>query len=58
MSTGHWQKVESLRGAVISLGFQRVSNIAMSCGVLNTMAQESGIDPVAFWEHRHVRHDR
>jgi len=48
---GHWQKVDSLRGAVVGLGFQRVSDIAMSCGVLNMMPRGSGIDPVAFWEH-------
>jgi len=48
---GHWQKVDSLRGAVVGLGFQRVSDIAMSCGVLNMMPRNSNIDPVAFWEH-------
>jgi HD-like signal output (HDOD) protein len=49
---GRWQKVDSLRGAVVGLGFHRISDIAMSCGVLNLMPKESGgIDPVAFWEH-------
>ena len=48
---GRWQRVESLRAAVVCLGFQRISDIAMSCGVLNMMPRESGIDPVAFWEH-------
>jgi HD-like signal output (HDOD) protein len=48
---GRWQKVESLRGAIVGLGFQRVSDIAMSCSVLNLMPRGSGIDPVAFWEH-------
>jgi HD-like signal output (HDOD) protein len=48
---GRWQKVDSLRGAVVGLGFQRVSDIAMSCGVLNLMPRDSGIDPAAFWEH-------
>lgn len=48
---GRWQKVESLRGAIVGLGFQRVSDIAMSCSVLNMMPKETGIDPVAFWEH-------
>lgn len=49
---GRWQKVDSLRGAVVGLGFQRVSDIAMSCGVLNLLPTEcAGIDPVAFWEH-------
>jgi HD-like signal output (HDOD) protein len=48
---GRWQKVDSLRGAIVGLGFQRVSDIAMSCGVLNMMPRDSGIDPVSFWEH-------
>jgi HD-like signal output (HDOD) protein len=48
---GRWQKVESLRGAIVGLGFQRVSDIAMSCGILNMMPRDSGIDPVVFWEH-------
>jgi HD-like signal output (HDOD) protein len=49
---GRWQKVETLRAAVIGLGFQRVGDIAMSCGVLNLLPRDGrGIDPVAFWEH-------
>jgi len=49
---GRWQKVDSLRGAVIGLGFHRLTDIAMSCGVLNMMPKDSsGIDPVVFWEH-------
>jgi HD-like signal output (HDOD) protein len=49
---GRWQKVETLRGAVIGLGFQRVGDIAMSCGILNMLPRNgSGIDPVVFWEH-------
>lgn len=48
---GRWQKVESLRGAILGLGFQRVRDIAMSCGVLNMMPRDTGIDPVSFWEH-------
>ena len=48
---GRWQKIDSLRAAIVGLGFQRVSDIAMSCGVLNMMPRNSGIDPVAFWEH-------
>jgi len=48
---GHRQKAESLRGAVVGLGFQRVSDIAMSCGVLNIMPRDGKIDPAAFWEH-------
>jgi len=48
---GRWQKVDSLRGAIVGLGFHRVSDIAMSCGVLNMMPRDSGLDPTAFWEH-------
>ena len=51
---GRWKKIDSLRGAIVGLGFHRVSDIAMSCGVLNMMPKTSGgggIDPVVFWEH-------
>jgi len=49
---GHWQKVDSLREAVIGLGFQRLRDIAMSCSVLNLLPKDcGGVDPVAFWEH-------
>jgi HD-like signal output (HDOD) protein len=49
---GRYQKIESLRGAVVGLGFQRVSDIAMSCGVLSTLPSDcAGVDPIVFWEH-------
>jgi HD-like signal output (HDOD) protein len=49
---GRWQKIDSLRGAVVGLGFQRVSDIAMSCGVLNMTPKDGAVvDPVVFWEH-------
>jgi HD-like signal output (HDOD) protein len=49
---GRWQRVESLRGAVVSLGFHHVSDIAMSCGVLNMLPEHTThLDPVVFWEH-------
>ena len=49
---GRWQKVQSLRGAVMSLGLHHVSDIAMSCGLLNLLpGDKSGLDPVVFWEH-------
>ena len=49
---GRWQKVDSLRGAVVSLGFHHVSDIAMSCGVMNMLpGDKTSIDPVVFWEH-------
>jgi len=49
---GRWQKVDSLKAAIVGLGIQRISDIVMSCSVLNLAPKESrGIDPVAFWEH-------
>lgn len=49
---GRFQRVESLRGAVVSLGFNHVSDIAMSCGLLNMLpAKKAGVDPLVFWEH-------
>jgi two-component system copper resistance phosphate regulon response regulator CusR len=49
---GRWQKVESLRGAVVSLGFHHVSDIAMSCGVLKMLpGHKTSLDPAIFWEH-------
>ena len=49
---GRWQKIDSLKGAIVGLGIQRISDIVMSCSVLNQAPKESGgIDPVAFWEH-------
>lgn len=49
---GRWQKADTLRGAVVSLGFHHVSDIAMSCGVLNMLpASKTSLDPVVFWEH-------
>ena len=49
---GRWQKVDSLRGAIVGLGIQRISDIVMSCSVLNLAPKESGgIDPVTFGEH-------
>jgi HD-like signal output (HDOD) protein len=49
---GRWQKVESLRAAIVSLGFHHVSDIAMSCSVLNLLPGDKGcLDPVVFWEH-------
>jgi HD-like signal output (HDOD) protein len=49
---GRWQKVESLRAAIVSLGFHHVSDIAMSCSVLNLIpGDKSSLDPMVFWEH-------
>jgi HD-like signal output (HDOD) protein len=49
---GRRQKVESLRAAVLSLGFHHVSDIAVSCGLLNLLPEDkTSLDPVVFWEH-------
>jgi HD-like signal output (HDOD) protein len=49
---GHWQKVDSLKGAVVGLGFQRLQEIIVSCSVLKLMPIGSTqINPVVFWEH-------
>jgi hypothetical protein len=49
---GRRQKVESLREAVVSLGFHHISDIAMSCSVLNLLPKDkTSLDPVVFWEH-------
>lgn len=49
---GRSQNVQSLRAAVVSLGFHHVSDIAMSCGVLNMFPTGvNSLDPVVFWEH-------
>lgn len=48
---GRWQKVESIRAAIMGLGFQRVTDIAMSCTILNLMPEDTGVNPAAFWEH-------
>ncbi len=48
---GRWQKVDSLSAAVLGLGWQRISDIAMSCGLLNIMPRDCDLDLVAFWEH-------
>src|SRR5436305_4985380 len=48
---GRWQKIDSLKGAIVGLGFHRVSDIAMSCGVLNITPKDgAGLDPIVFWE--------
>ncbi|MGH9493653.1 MAG: HDOD domain-containing protein [Candidatus Sulfotelmatobacter sp.] len=49
---GRWQRIDSIKGAITGLGLQRLSDIAMSCAVLNMTPKDGiGIDPVVFWEH-------
>jgi HD-like signal output (HDOD) protein len=49
---GRWQTVDSVRGAVVALGMQRMRDIATSCCVLTLIPDgHSQMDPVVFWEH-------
>jgi chemotaxis protein methyltransferase CheR len=49
---GRRKKVESLREAVVSLGFHHISDIVMSCGMLNLLPKEkTSFDPIVFWQH-------
>lgn len=48
---GRWTAVETIRGAVISLGMRRMREIAMSCYLLNLIPTSCPVDPTLFWEH-------
>jgi HD-like signal output (HDOD) protein len=49
---GQWHNVESVRSAVVSLGMQRMRDIAVSCSVLKLIPKgRSRLDPKIFWEH-------
>jgi len=49
---GRYQTVDSVRGAVVALGMQRMRDIATSCCVLTLLpSSHAGIDPLVFWEH-------
>ena len=44
--------MDSLRGAVRTLGIARIRDIALSCGLMRVMpASTKGLDPVIFWKH-------
>jgi len=49
---GHWKEVDSVRGAVVTLGLQRMRDIAVSCSVLSLVPKgKTAMDPMVFWEH-------
>ena len=48
---GRWQQVESVRGAVVSLGMQRMRDIATACCLVNLAPKNCPMDPTVFWEH-------
>lgn len=49
---GRSQAVENIRDAVVTLGLQRMRDIATSCSLLSILPGSSpNVDPVIFWEH-------
>jgi len=49
---GRWQQVDSIRGAVVALGLQRMRDIAVSCSMLTIVPRASSkLQPQVFWEH-------
>ncbi|MGA2697375.1 MAG: HDOD domain-containing protein [Terriglobales bacterium] len=49
---GRSKEVDTIHGAVIALGMQRMRDIAVSCSVLNLMPNKAAnFNPTAFWEH-------
>jgi HD-like signal output (HDOD) protein len=48
---GRFQQVETVRGAVVSLGMQRMRDIATACCLVKLTPQVSAMDPTVFWEH-------
>ncbi len=49
---GRWTPVDNIRSAVISLGMQRMRDIAVSCSLLTLVPRgRTSFDPVVFWEH-------
>jgi HD-like signal output (HDOD) protein len=44
--------MDSLRGAVPTLGIAHIRDIAISCGLLNVVsASRKVLDPIIFWQH-------
>jgi HD-like signal output (HDOD) protein len=49
---GRWTPVDSICGAVVALGMQRMRDIALSCSVLALLPKNrTSVDPAVFWEH-------
>jgi HD-like signal output (HDOD) protein len=48
---GRWQAVETVRGAVVSLGMRKMREIATSCCLINLTPKDCAIDATVFWEH-------
>jgi putative nucleotidyltransferase with HDIG domain len=48
---GRWQPVESVRGAVVSLGLRRMREVVTACYLVKLLPSECTVDPTAFWVH-------
>lgn len=49
---GRWQRVDSIRGAVVALGVGRVREIATACSLMRLLpVSQTSIDPQVFWQH-------
>jgi putative nucleotidyltransferase with HDIG domain len=49
---GRWNRIDSIRSAVVTLGIARLREIVTECCMLQMAAQTtSKIDPTVFWEH-------
>jgi putative nucleotidyltransferase with HDIG domain len=49
---GRWQRVDSIRGAVVALGVGRVREIATACSLMRLLpVGQTSIDPQVFWQH-------
>jgi HD-like signal output (HDOD) protein len=49
---GRWQRVDSIRGAVVALGVSRVREIATACSLMRLVpVAQNSIDPQVFWQH-------
>lgn len=48
---GRCQQVETVRGAVVSLGMQRMRDITTACCLVKLTPKDCPIDPTVFWEH-------
>jgi putative nucleotidyltransferase with HDIG domain len=49
---GRWQAINSIRGAVIALGMQKMRDIALSCSMMRIFPMNNGSKgPVVCWEH-------
>jgi HD-like signal output (HDOD) protein len=49
---GFYQQIDTIRGAVVALGFQRLRDIVVSCSLLKLNPPDSSsFAPTVFWEH-------